>query len=255
MRHSLICLCMLALPVFANAQAEQSDKNKPAALEEKQSEKTFHSDLDDAQAKIRELNGKRHVDPKEAYEAYDKFVGLVNMFSRNLTVSALEYTETALKENPSAKLYFDRAQLLMQMKRYAEAIPVYSDALKMEKDPARQAMYYSNRARAYRDSGDPAKAFLDYDEAIKLSPTTSFLYQSRASLYMRLRDYKNAGADLESFFKYNKDQNFAGMVLESNCEMIVMKDVPVKGCPTKEEFLAKKEAAKNENKEAEPQNK
>jgi|GEM_PF-4084275 len=246
MRCIMFCLCMLSLPVFGGASGGEGEQGKAVSLEERQSEKAFHKDVDSAEAKIRELNAKRLVKPREAYEAFDKYRGLLNLFERRLCVSALEYLDAEIKANPVPKLYFQQGLLLSQMKRHAEAYEALTKAIGMEKDPHEKAMYYTNRAGSSQKLGNLEKAVSDFDKALELSPEVSFIYHSRAWLDLQMGDFKKAGTDLESFFKYNRDKNFGVMVEGSSiCKIIVTNGVAVKGCPSAEEFRAKAGSANN----------
>jgi len=247
MRCIMFCVCMLSWAVLAGASDGEGEKGKAVSLEERQSEKTFHKDVESAEAKIRELNAKRKVQPKEAYEAFDKYRGLLNLFERRLCVSALEYLDAEIKANPAPKLYFKQGLLLSQMKRYSESYEALTKAIEMEKDPHEKAMYYTNRAGSSQRLKNLGKALADYDKAVELSPEVSFIYQSRAWLHIQMGNFNKAGADLENFFKYNRDKNFGAMVEGSSiCKIIVTNGVAVKGCPSAEEFRAKAGAEKQE---------
>lgn len=49
MRCIMFCLCMLSLPVFGGASGGEGEQGKAVSLEERQSEKAFHKDVDSAE--------------------------------------------------------------------------------------------------------------------------------------------------------------------------------------------------------------
>jgi tetratricopeptide (TPR) repeat protein len=53
------------------------------------------------------------------------------------------------------------------------------------------------------DTGNCAKAIIDYTESIKLNPNYPQAYNNRAYTYMRLRDYKSALPDLDKALLLN----------------------------------------------------
>ncbi len=60
-----------------------------------------------------------------------------------------------------------------------------------------EAAIYSNRGVGYRRRGEFNPAIADFNEAIRINPTSGFNYRNRGIVYMNSKDYERAIIDFE----------------------------------------------------------
>lgn len=102
------------------------------------------------------------------------------------------------------KLY-RRGLLLFQNAKWDKAIEVFTEIIRLEKDPERKASAYNDRGLAYNAKGDPDRAIADCDEAIKQKPGNTSGYNNRAVAYINKGDYTRAIADCTKAIKRELD--------------------------------------------------
>jgi tetratricopeptide (TPR) repeat protein len=103
-----------------------------------------------------------------------------------------------LQENPNDEggAYSARAAAWFNLEKYAEAIPDYDAAIRLE--PLMVDHSYSFRGLAKLYAGDEDGALADLNRAIELRPTFDRWFFNRACYWMRLGRYQSALADLET---------------------------------------------------------
>jgi tetratricopeptide (TPR) repeat protein len=89
--------------------------------------------------------------------------------------------------------YFYRGTALSMSNRLDEAVEDLGRAI--EAAPT-WPLPYNNRARAFVDKGEPARAIADYDKVLELNPGNAVGYVNRALAYMKLKDFDHALSDL-----------------------------------------------------------
>ncbi len=120
--------------------------------------------------------------------------------------------DEALKLNPdSVDPYYVKARAAIYGKNYSEAIKYYSSIIRLEPEQELQARM--ERADAYTELGDYAKAIADYDFLEKAEPKTETLYHHRAAVYLKMHNFDKAIADLRNFVKLAPKDAFALMSL------------------------------------------
>jgi protein O-mannosyl-transferase len=139
----------------------------------------------------------------------------------------------AIKTNPSARAYDNRARLLSSEKNYPKAIEYYNEAIKIN---AADAEGYTNRGNIYFNTNKQDLAYKDYKKALSISPDyysaldnlgallamrgqyDSALinlnhaltvksdykpaYRNRGLTYLELKRYEEAIKDFEKFLQY-----------------------------------------------------
>ena len=55
----------------------------------------------------------------------------------------------------------------------------------------KEPRYYSNRSAAYLGAGDRSRALADAEKTVDLSPTWAKGYSRKASVFLRLKKYKD----------------------------------------------------------------
>jgi tetratricopeptide (TPR) repeat protein len=98
-----------------------------------------------------------------------------------------------------------KADALLRQRRYAAAIPLFSEAIKLQ--PRYPSLY--GRATACRRLGRFRQALDDYGRIVKLSPEAEWnarwIFYHRATVHWILGDPESALADYERFAQYHPD--------------------------------------------------
>jgi tetratricopeptide (TPR) repeat protein len=98
--------------------------------------------------------------------------------------------ETALRRTPAdPHLLGNYANLLCQLSRFPEAIPLYRRALEIAPDHARTAL---NLGLALRNAGDPGGACAALEHAIRLNPSSSPAWQALGAARRSADDLEGA---------------------------------------------------------------
>jgi tetratricopeptide (TPR) repeat protein len=121
----------------------------------------------------------------------------VGKFNTKDYQGALQDFEEAIKINPQEKLYYaNKANTLIQLKRYDEAILTTEEALRI--DPNYQSAK-DLKATALNERGDSKyrakdyqEAYQDYEDAIKIKPQKELYYANKAYALTRLNRYYEA---------------------------------------------------------------
>src|SRR6476620_3091330 len=84
-----------------------------------------------------------------------------------------------------------------------------------------RAIAHNNRGNAYTAKGDLDRAILDFDQSIKLDPTSAKPFNNRGAAYLRKGEYDLALASLDQAIKLNPSNgrafvNRAGVYLKKN---------------------------------------
>ena len=101
----------------------------------------------------------------------------------------------------SAETYFLRGKMMESLRRHAEAIEAYTQAIR--RNPNYNAYY--NRGLAKSWLGQYVAAIQDYNKAIQLKPDDSFIYSSRGSAKNSLGQYFEAIQDYDKAIQLNPD--------------------------------------------------
>ena len=89
----------------------------------------------------------------------------------------------------TAKTWKDKGNLLVQERKYAEALECYSKAIELDpKDP----ILYSNRSAMYFNCGDYDNAIYDAEEAIILKPDYAKAYLRKGNALEKKESYQEA---------------------------------------------------------------
>ena len=134
---------------------------------------------------------------------------------------ALDDYNMAINLNPAMALaYYNRAVTLQALGQLAGAIADYSRAVELRPNAGLAFMSLRNRAKAYREKGDPERAQADEDHARKLDPDKAIqeygtllaaqpeearLYQNRGASYGMKGDFKHAVTDLTRAIELQPD--------------------------------------------------
>ncbi|CBK23482.2 uncharacterized protein [Blastocystis hominis] len=96
-----------------------------------------------------------------------------------------------MDEDPKVKEaeeYNEAGNCAFKDKEYEKAIRFYDYAIELfPKEPR----YYSNRSAAYLGAGDRSRALADAEKTVDLSPTWAKGYSRKASVFLRLKKYKD----------------------------------------------------------------
>jgi tetratricopeptide (TPR) repeat protein/S1-C subfamily serine protease len=93
----------------------------------------------------------------------------------------------------------EKAVILMELKRFSEAINIYNEIIKREE----KNWAYSNRGNVKYQLGDKKGAILDYDKAISINPQSAFPYANRGNVKYQLGDKKGAILDYDKAISIN----------------------------------------------------
>ena len=96
---------------------------------------------------------------------------------------------SSFRPSPIAKKALEDAEPLFQARKYAEALPIYLDALL--KDPKCYVLYLSI-GDCYLFAGNPVAALDNYDKAREINPSDYHVYWFRASALVELSKVEEA---------------------------------------------------------------
>jgi serine/threonine-protein kinase len=96
----------------------------------------------------------------------------------------------------TAEQFHTQARKLNQDEHFAEAIPQFTEAIKL--NPS-HALAYNGRGWAHFRLKQYTEAAADFDEAIKLNPSYANAYMNRAAARRALGDKAGADADQAKF--------------------------------------------------------
>jgi tetratricopeptide (TPR) repeat protein len=155
--------------------------------------------------------GKAAFEKGYAAEYRSEFAAAIADFDIALSKPITRYWRAYALEN--------RAYCYQQLRRSAEAIRDYSEALRLipELPDAR-----AGRGFLYEEAGERDLAFDDYNQAIRLNPNLGKVWYHRGLIYMRLRDYQKARSDFREAIRCFPD--FADAYLEAGYASYDLKD-------------------------------
>lgn len=140
---------------------------------------------------------------------------------RDLT-TAVERLTTIIDLEPTEPVWLERrAQVLVDLKRFNEAIADYDAAEGMYSSEYRSLGMLSNRALAYEGLSDWKNAVKDYSEAIKYSEMIGavppYVLNSRGNCYNSLGEYEKALDDyLRAATIFQSSRNLSGAIYASS---------------------------------------
>ena len=109
---------------------------------------------------------------------------------------ALIAYETAIsKKKDDARLYFEKADILLYLSLYSDAINYYTEAIKLHSN---NPLFYNNRGIVYMLEKQHDKAIADFNRAIQANPQWAIAYNNRGFIYGGQRQYDRA---IESYSK------------------------------------------------------
>ena len=113
--------------------------------------------------------------------------------------NALDDIATALRLDPKCQeAYIGKGLMQSDTDDFYGAVKTFTEYLKHFPGDA-LVLYY--RASAYNETGNPQKALVDLNAAIKISPACSQAYHERATMYLSWKQYKKAMADITRAIK------------------------------------------------------
>lgn len=117
----------------------------------------------------------------------------VNYYAQKKFSEALEDYMKSINHNPDDPLtYESRANTLMKLKRYDEAIKDYDKYLQF---CTKCSWAFKFRGDAHFLNGNYVKALNDLNQAIQINPKEIFFYINRAGIYRKMGKIKLAQAD------------------------------------------------------------
>lgn len=140
---------------------------------------------------------------------------------RDLDVAVQRLT-TIIDLEPTEPVWLERrAQVLVDLKRFKEAIADYDAAEGMYSSEYRSLGMLSNRALAYEGLADWKNAVKDYSEAIKYSEMIGavppYVLNSRGNCYNSLGEYEKALDDyLRAATIFQSSRNLSGAIYASS---------------------------------------
>jgi tetratricopeptide (TPR) repeat protein len=105
---------------------------------------------------------------------------------------AIEFYTNQIRANPSSVNYIRRGTIWSQKGEYDIAIGDYNEAIRL--DPSSESAYCA-RGYAWGNKKDYEHAIADYNEAIRLDPKDAWAYNNRGSAWGNKKDYDHAIAD------------------------------------------------------------
>lgn len=133
-------------------------------------------------------------------KAYPAYLGRADYYMRvGQNQLALKDCDTALSYNPAyAEALSLKGTLLLQMRRYEEAVDVYSWA--MRANPVSTTLL-NKRGAAYLLAGKNTEALRDFNASIKLDANQTEPYYNRSALYTQEGHYAKAISDLRNVLR------------------------------------------------------
>jgi tetratricopeptide (TPR) repeat protein len=105
---------------------------------------------------------------------------------------AIEFYTNQIRANPSSVNYIRRGNIWLEKGEYDIAIGDYNEAIRL--DPSSESAYCA-RGYAWGNKKDYEHAIADYNEAIRLDPKDAWAYNNRGSAWGNKKDYDHAIAD------------------------------------------------------------
>ncbi len=142
-----------------------------------------------------------YLDPQNALHYYNyttllKDIGkneqLLHVFHIFLYRRGGRMREIIDKYNKVGDIFFNAGIAYFSKKEYEKAVECYTNAIKNSNYYA----YYLNRGVCYEELGQDNKALNDYTKGISLNDKNVSLYENRAELYIKLKEYEKAKNDL-----------------------------------------------------------
>jgi serine/threonine-protein phosphatase 5 len=107
-----------------------------------------------------------------------------------------------------AENYKEQGNKLFSQNKFVEAIEKFTEAINLNIETKKNAIYYSNRANCHNKMENYGLAIQDANKAIEIDNNYFKSYYRRASANLILSDYNEAVKDLE--FLYGKFPNDEG---------------------------------------------
>ena len=133
-----------------------------------------------------------------AYNLRGNIYNLLALNQQNIPVAesyrrqALSDFDRAIRLNSNyAAAYFNRGLTYYEAKNFSAAIKDFNRAIQLESDDAQNYFY---RALCYRQT-DKDSALADFNKAIELAPTATYIYSGRGKFYEDLQDFSKAVED------------------------------------------------------------
>ncbi len=138
------------------------------------------------------LDYNKAIDLKDDYASAYSNRG-VAYYSNKEYESAFEDFNKAIKLKPDdPEIYFNRGVAFSDRGYHDRAILDYSNAIKLKSDHVNA---YINRGVGYCNRGDYDRAIKDYNRAIELNPNSADAYNNRGVAYYKKGDYNRAIED------------------------------------------------------------
>ena len=116
---------------------------------------------------------------------------------------ALETCDVALKHHQSYKLWNCKALALDSLRQYELAIAAYNNAIKLDPD---YLWAWNNRGEAYAELGQIDEAVVDFNKAIELDQAKSFVpLNNLGKLFYEQRDYEQSIEYYQQAIKIKED--------------------------------------------------
>jgi arylsulfatase A-like enzyme/Flp pilus assembly protein TadD len=144
---------------------------------------------------------KDKIDELQAYQR-DMRTGIARFRARDYAAAARALERLARAGNPSFNVEYYYGRALLELRRFAEAIPHLRKATEMA--PTRHTLsglasapIYARLVEAYAGAGQLKEAFGTLDKALQVAPANAELLRARGSLLIRQGDLQAARAALE----------------------------------------------------------
>lgn len=126
-----------------------------------------------------------------------------------------------------AESYFKQGELLLNIKQYGEALPLYTKAISLYTSIGKQEPPYSEayrkRAITYYGLKQYKNALSDFDQAIKINPSNSRAYLGRGLVRSFLKDTAGAVTDYNQALAI--DPNYTNAYINRGSAKIMMNDL------------------------------
>lgn len=113
---------------------------------------------------------------------------------------ALDFINNEIRTAPQAEYYNIRGMILCEQGRYDLALRDYNEALRL--DPNRSHVW-NNRGNAYRAKADYNQAVNDFNQAVRLDPNDPLAYKNRGNVWSDKAAYDKAVIDYGEAIRLN----------------------------------------------------
>ncbi|MDI6733364.1 MAG: tetratricopeptide repeat protein [Planctomycetota bacterium] len=125
---------------------------------------------------------------------------------QNQTNLAIEDLSFVIKSSPSARVYYDRGAIYLNMKKYNDAIVDFTNAISLDE---KFSDAFNNRAIANASQERFSEAVKDFEKAIQLKPDNPSYHKNLGIAFYRMKEYPRALKALQKYLSLNPDDEEA----------------------------------------------